>query len=85
VSVLLPCLALSCVPPQTHLEESINRHKAHVQKLEIILRLMDNDELSPEQVTDIKDFVEDYVERNQVREENTVAVLYTGRIRERIL
>jgi len=31
--------------------------------------------LSPEQVTDVKDFVEDYVERNQVREENTVAVL----------
>lgn len=52
---------------QSHLEESISRHKAHVQKLEIILRLMDNDELSPEQVNDVKEFVEDYVERNQVR------------------
>lgn len=54
-------------PPRlTHLEESITRHKAHIVKLELILRLLDNDELSPEQVNDAKDFVEDYVERNQV-------------------
>lgn len=53
-------------PPRlTHLEESITRHKAHIVKLELILRLLDNDELSPEQVNDVKDFVEDYVERNQ--------------------
>lgn len=62
LTLLLPVLRF-----QSHLEESITRHKAHVQKLEIILRLLDNDELSPEQVTDVKDFVEDYVERNQVR------------------
>lgn len=35
-------------------------------KLELILRLLDNDELSPEQVNDVKDFLDDYVERNQV-------------------
>lgn len=52
---------------QTHLEESISRHKLHIIKLELILRLLDNDELSPEEVTDVKDLVEDYVERNQVR------------------
>ncbi|XP_057823213.2 uncharacterized protein LOC131035519 isoform X2 [Cryptomeria japonica] len=53
-------------PPRlTHLEESITRHKAHIMKLELILRLLDNDELSPEQVNDVRDFVEDYVERNQ--------------------
>ncbi|KAE8729549.1 CCR4-NOT transcription complex subunit 3-like isoform X2 [Hibiscus syriacus] len=34
-------------------------------KLELILRLLDNDELSPEQVNDVKDFLDDYVERNQ--------------------
>lgn len=51
---------------QTHLETSITRHKAHIMKLELILRLLDNDELSPEQVNDVKDFLEDYVERNQV-------------------
>lgn len=35
-------------------------------KLELILRLLDNDELSPEQINDIKDFLDDYVEHNQV-------------------
>ncbi|XP_017247304.1 general negative regulator of transcription subunit 3 isoform X1 [Daucus carota subsp. sativus] len=53
-------------PPRlTHLEASITRHKAHIMKLELILRLLDNDELSPEQVNDVKDFLDDYVERNQ--------------------
>ncbi|KAI4348439.1 hypothetical protein L6164_009163 [Bauhinia variegata] len=53
-------------PPRlTHLETSITRHKAHIKKCELILRLLDNDELSPEQVNDVKDFLEDYVERNQ--------------------
>ncbi|XP_042480735.1 CCR4-NOT transcription complex subunit 3 isoform X2 [Macadamia integrifolia] len=53
-------------PPRlTHLETSIGRHKAHIMKLELILRLLDNDELNPEQVNDVRDFLEDYVERNQ--------------------
>lgn len=53
-------------PPRlTHLESSITRHKAHIMKLELILRLLDNDELSPEQVNDVRDFIDDYVERNQ--------------------
>ncbi|KAI4319688.1 hypothetical protein MLD38_033259 [Melastoma candidum] len=37
-------------PPRlTHLETSITRHEAHIMKLELILRLLDNDESSPEQ------------------------------------
>lgn len=53
-------------PPRlAHLETSITRHKAHIMKLELILRLLDNDELSPEQVNDVRYFIEDYVERNQ--------------------
>ncbi|CAH1436406.1 unnamed protein product [Lactuca virosa] len=53
-------------PPRlTHLESSVVRHKAHIMKLELILRLLDNDEMSPEQVKDVKDFIDDYVERNQ--------------------
>lgn len=51
---------------QIHLETSIVRHKAHIKKCELLLRLLDNDELSPEQVNDVKDFLDDYVERNQV-------------------
>lgn len=49
----------------THLETSITRHKAHIKKCELVLRLLDNDELSPEEVNDVKDFLDDYVERNQ--------------------
>ncbi|CAN6371445.1 unnamed protein product, partial [Urochloa humidicola] len=52
-------------PCLIHLETSIARHKAHIKKLESILRLLDNNELSPEEVNDVKDFLEDYVERNQ--------------------
>ena len=33
---------------QTHLETSNTRHKAHIKKCEFILRLLDNDELSPD-------------------------------------
>ncbi|CAA6653785.1 unnamed protein product [Spirodela intermedia] len=56
---------LSVKKGKTHLETSITRHKTHIMKLEWILRLLDNDELSPEQVNDVKEFLEDYVERNQ--------------------
>ncbi|XP_054811066.1 uncharacterized protein LOC129312447 isoform X2 [Prosopis cineraria] len=53
-------------PPRLmHLEMSIARHKAHIKKCELLLRLLDNDELSPEQVNDVKEFLDDYVERNQ--------------------
>ncbi|CAA2969088.1 CCR4-NOT transcription complex subunit 3 isoform X13 [Olea europaea subsp. europaea] len=68
-------------PPRlTHLETSITRHKAHIQKLELILRLLDNDELSPEQVNDVRDFLDDYVERNQedFDEFNDVDDLYSS-------
>ena len=54
-------------PParQVHLEESISRHKQHIVRLEQVMRLLDNDELSPDDVEGIKDLVEDYLERNQ--------------------
>ncbi|CAK9878272.1 unnamed protein product [Sphagnum jensenii] len=52
-------------PHLVHLEDSITRHKLHLIKLELILRLLDNGGLSPDQVNEVKDFVEDYIERNQ--------------------
>lgn len=53
-------------PPRlTHLEESVSRHKEHVRRLEQMLRLLDNETITPENVGDVKDMVEDYLERNQ--------------------
>lgn len=52
-------------PRVTHLDESISRHKQHVLRLEQLLRLMENDELSPEDVDGVKDLVDDYLDRNQ--------------------
>ncbi|GAB2227800.1 hypothetical protein Droror1_Dr00009627 [Drosera rotundifolia] len=56
---------MSRPPRLIHLETSIARHKAHIMKLEFILRLLDNDELGPEEVNDVRDLLDDYVERNQ--------------------
>jgi Not1 N-terminal domain, CCR4-Not complex component len=54
-------------PPRlAHFEESISRHKQHVLRLEQMLRLLDNESLSVEEVTETRDMVDDYLERNQV-------------------
>lgn len=47
------------------LPDTIERHKMHVRRLEKLLRLMENDKYGPEQVNEIKDDVEYYVESNQ--------------------
>ena len=43
----------------------MSRHLQHIQRMELVLRLVDNEALAPEDVTDLKDLVDDYVERNQ--------------------
>ena len=48
-----------------HLEESMSRHHQHIQRMELVLRLVDNEALQPEDVADLKDLVEDYIDRNQ--------------------
>mmetsp|Transcript_27824 Transcript_27824/g.33764 ORF Transcript_27824/g.33764 Transcript_27824/m.33764 type:complete len:794 (-) Transcript_27824:364-2745(-) len=53
-------------PPRlTHLEESVFRHKEHVARLEQLLRLVDNEMVHPDEVADVKEFVDDYLDRNQ--------------------
>jgi len=47
------------------LEESIRRHKSHSTKLEQVLRCLENDQISPEDVADIQELVDDYIERGQ--------------------
>jgi len=54
-------------PPRlARFEESIMRHRQHVLRLEQMLRLLDNESLSVEEVTETRDMVDDYLERNQV-------------------
>ena len=56
----------SVAPPRLgHLEESMSRHHQHIQRLELCLRLVDNEALNPADTEDLKELVQDYVERNQ--------------------
>ncbi|KAK9814381.1 hypothetical protein WJX72_004900 [[Myrmecia] bisecta] len=52
-------------PRMAHLEESSTRHRQHVVRLEQILRLLDNEALAPDEIEEVKELVEDYLERNQ--------------------
>ena len=45
------------------LETSVGRHKEHVLRLEKMLRLLENDVISVEDVQDVRDFVDDYIDR----------------------
>mmetsp|Transcript_9050 Transcript_9050/g.29155 ORF Transcript_9050/g.29155 Transcript_9050/m.29155 type:complete len:672 (+) Transcript_9050:57-2072(+) len=47
------------------LEESVQRHKAHTLNLEIMMRLVENETLPAEEADDVRDLIEDYLERNQ--------------------
>ena len=54
-------------PPRlAHLEESVNRHKTHIGRLEQIIRLLDNDALQPDELARVvNDEIPEYIERNQ--------------------
>lgn len=47
------------------LELRISRHKFHITQLEIILRMLENGSLGPEQVANVKDDVDYYLDSNQ--------------------
>ena len=49
-----------------HLEHMVERHKWHIGRLELTLRLLENDNLTSDQVNDIKEDVEYYISNNQV-------------------
>ena len=41
----------------------MSRHHQHIQRLELCLRLVDNEALSPADTEDLKELAEDYLER----------------------
>ncbi|KAI7881701.1 hypothetical protein K492DRAFT_206681 [Lichtheimia hyalospora FSU 10163] len=47
------------------LEHQITRHKHHVNRLELLLRLLENDRIATERVLEIKEDVQYYIECNQ--------------------
>lgn len=49
-------------PRVTALKEQINRHEFHVGKLERVLRAVYNDDITPEEASDLKDNVDFYIE-----------------------
>ncbi|KAK9865326.1 hypothetical protein WJX84_011589 [Apatococcus fuscideae] len=54
------------LPKLLHLEEATSRHKQHIVRLEQVLRLMENEEVQPEEVQDeVKPMIEDYMERGE--------------------
>jgi CCR4-NOT transcription complex subunit 3 len=54
------------IPPRvTHLEASADRHRAHVARLEQLLRLLDNEAIEVEDVEGVRELVDDYLARNQ--------------------
>ena len=50
-------------PRMALLEETMERHQLHVARLEQMLRLLDNDVIRAEDVEDIQELVDDYLER----------------------
>lgn len=54
--------------PPSKAEEDLkhrqDRNKFHVQQLELVMRLLNNEDLEPSQVRDIREDIEDYVARN---------------------
>ncbi|KAI8069791.1 Not1 N-terminal domain, CCR4-Not complex component-domain-containing protein [Gilbertella persicaria] len=55
----------SKVERTNELEHFIERDRWHINRLELILRLLENDQLSPDRVTAIQDDVQYYLECNQ--------------------
>lgn len=52
-------------PRTSLLEDTVSRHQHHTMRLEQLLRLLDNDEIDAEDVENIEELVDDYLERCQ--------------------
>lgn len=47
------------------MREFVTRHKFHIRALEKTLRLLENDSITPEQVEEMQDDLDYYIESNQ--------------------
>ena len=53
-------------PRQLELERGALRHKSYIDKLEIILRKIENEDIAPEDLTDLKEYIDYFVESHDV-------------------
>ena len=53
-------------PRQVELERGAVRHKSYIDKLEIILRKIENEDIQPEDLSDLKDYIDYFLESNEV-------------------
>lgn len=61
----------------SELEHFIERDRWHINRLELILRLLENDQLSTDQVMAIQDDVQYYIECNQVKSMHWIPFIIT--------
>jgi CCR4-NOT transcriptional regulation complex NOT5 subunit len=52
---------------QLQLEDNLSRHKAYISKLEILLRQIENEAIQAEDISDLKDYMEYFIESHDVR------------------
>ena len=43
----------------------VEKHRDHIQKLETLLRMMDNDQVETQQIKDIQEDIDNYIENSQ--------------------
>eukprot|EP01027_Heterolobosea_sp_BB2_P011599 GEZU01016884.1.p1 GENE.GEZU01016884.1~~GEZU01016884.1.p1 ORF type:complete len:274 (-),score=52.09 GEZU01016884.1:524-1345(-) len=67
-----------------HLEKWAEKHKHHTNRLEQVLRLLDNGEITVDQVNSIKDSIEYYLESNQEPDFMEDEFMYDGVLPENI-
>ena len=53
-------------PRQLELERNVTRHKSYIDNLEIILRKIENEDILPEEIVDLREYIDYFVESNGV-------------------
>ena len=53
-----------CSDTVDEMEQRLTRHQYYITNLETLMRLLDNDQMTPDKINDIRDHIEYYVENN---------------------
>ena len=50
---------------KSNFQSWVEKHRDHVQKLETLLRMLDNDQVEVQQIKDIQEDIDNYIENSQ--------------------